>query len=190
MTDKDLVAEQADLESVDQVQTGESADTDAAANSPVDEVGELSPTDIEGDLAADYLEGFLDIADLDGDIDTYSAAGRAYVSIITESDILVGKDGEVLDALQELSRLAVMNETGNRCRMMLDIADFRKNRKIELQALAEDACAEVSATKEPVRLDPMNSFERKVVHDVVTKNGLVSESEGEEPQRRVVISAG
>ncbi len=149
---------------------------------------ELSATDLEADVAADYLEAVLDIADLDGDIDTYSSGGRAHVSILTESELLVGKDGEVLEALQELARLAVMSETGKRSRMMLDIANFRHNRTIELKALAEDACTEVKASNEPVRLNAMNAFERKVVHDVVAKNDLFSESEGEEPNRRVVVS--
>ena len=141
----------------------------------------------EGEIAADYLEELLDIADLDGDIDTFNEGGRAHVSIITESDVLVGKDGEVLEALQELTRLAVMTETGHRSRLMLDIAGHRDRRRKELQELASDAVAEVNATGEAVRLAPMNPFERKIVHDVVAAAGLVSESEGEEPRRRVVV---
>ena len=141
----------------------------------------------EGDLVADYLEELLDIADLDGDIDTYVEGGRAHVSIVTEGDQLVGKDGEVLDALQELARLAVMTETGHRSRLMLDIAGHRERRRKELQVLATDAIAEVKTSGESVRLAPMNPFERKIVHDVVAEAGLVSESEGVEPQRRVVV---
>ncbi len=143
--------------------------------------------DAEGDIAADYLEELLDIADLDGDIDTYVEGGRAHVSIVTEGDQLVGKDGEVLDALQELARLAVMTETGHRSRLMLDIAGHRERRRKELQVLATDAIAEVKTSGESVRLAPMNPFERKIVHDVVAEAGLVSESEGMEPQRRVVV---
>ena len=141
----------------------------------------------EGEIAADYLEELLDIADLDGDIDTYVEGGRAHVSIVTEGDQLVGKDGEVLDALQELARLAVMTETGHRSRLMLDIAGHRERRRKELQVLATDAIAEVKTSGESVRLAPMNPFERKIVHDVVAEAGLVSESEGMEPQRRVVV---
>jgi len=141
----------------------------------------------EGDIVADYLEELLDIADLDGDIDTYVEGGRAHVSIVTEGDQLVGKDGEVLDALQELARLVVMTETGHRSRLMLDVAGHRDRRRKELKALAAEAVAEVNATGEPVRLAPMNPFERKIVHDVVAHAGLVSESEGVEPKRRVVI---
>ena len=145
------------------------------------------PLDAEGDVAADYLEELLDIADLDGDIDTYSEGGRAHISIVTESQVLVGKDGEVLDALQELARLAVMTETGHRSRLMLDIAGHRDRRRKELQVLAHDAIAEVKTSGEAVRLSPMNPFERKIVHDALAEAGLVSESEGVEPKRRVVV---
>lgn len=141
----------------------------------------------EGEIAADYLEELLDIADLDGDIDTYSEGGRAHVSIVTEGDELVGRDGEVLEALQELARLAVMTETGHRSRLMLDVAGYREKRRKVLQELAQDAVAAVTESNESVRLAPMNPFERKIVHDVVAAAGLVSESEGEEPQRRVVV---
>ncbi|MFC2640958.1 MAG: protein jag [Propionibacterium acidifaciens] len=141
----------------------------------------------EGDIAADYLEELLDIADMDGDIDTYTEGDRAHVSVVTEDETLVGRDGEVLEALQELSRLAVMTETGHRSRLMLDIAGHREKRRKELQLLAQDAINEVNETGEPVRLSPMNPFERKIVHDAVAAAGLFSESEGTEPQRRVVV---
>jgi spoIIIJ-associated protein len=141
----------------------------------------------EGEIAADYLEELLDIADLDGDIDTYVEGGRAHVSIVTDGDLLVGSDGSVLEALQELARLAVMTETGRRSRLMLDIAGHRDRRRKELEALAKDAIGDVKESGEPVRLAPMNPFERKIVHDVVAAAGLVSESEGEEPRRCVVV---
>lgn len=141
----------------------------------------------EGEIAADYLEELLDIADMDGDIDTFNEGGRAHVSILTDSEVLVGRDGEVLEALQELARLAVMTESGHRSRLMLDIAGHREKRRTVLQDLARDAVTEVTATGEAVRLSPMNPFERKVVHDAVANAGLVSESEGEEPNRRVVV---
>lgn len=143
--------------------------------------------DNEGEIAADYLEELLDIADLDGDIDTYSEGGRAHVSVLTKASLLVGKDGEVLEALQELARLAVMTETGHRSRLMLDIAGHRDKRRKVLQELAGVAIAEVKESGEAVRLAPMNPFERKIVHDAVAQAGLVSESEGEEPRRRVVV---
>lgn len=152
-----------------------------------DQDGTENPLDTEGEIAADYLEELLDIADLDGDIDTFVEGGRAHVSIVTDADVLVGKDGEVLDALQELSRLAVMTETGHRSRLMLDIAGHRDRRRRELQDLASDAVQEVKDSGDPVRLSPMNPFERKIVHDAVAAAGLTSESEGEEPRRRVVV---
>ena len=147
----------------------------------------VDPLDKEGDIAADYLEELLEIADLDGDIDIYTEQDRAHVSIVTDSEVLVGRSGEVLDALQELARLAVMTETGKRSRLMLDVAGFRERRRTELQGLATEAIVEVQQSGEPVRLSPMNPFERKIVHDVVAGAGLFSESEGIEPNRRVVI---
>jgi spoIIIJ-associated protein len=129
----------------------------------------------------------LDIADLDGDIDTYIEGERAHVSIVSESQVLVGPNGQVLDALQELTRLAVMTETGDRSRLMLDVAGYRDRRRQELVALATDAIAEVKSGGEKIALAPMNPFERKIVHDAVAAAGLTSESEGEEPKRHVVV---
>ena len=173
----------------------EGADEEDTAEAPAaDPDGQRSRKDereeelvAEGDIAADYLEELLDIVDMDGDIDTYTEGDRAHVSVVTEDETLVGRDGEVLEALQELSRLAVMTETGHRSRLMLDIAGHREKHRKELQLLAQDAINEVNETGEPVRLSSMNPFERKVVHDAVAAAGLFSESEGTEPQRRVVV---
>lgn len=169
-----------DLESGDDVEDEDDEESDNK------EPGD--PLDEEGDIAADYLEELLDIADLDGDIDTYVESGRAHVSIVTDSQTLVGKDGKVLEALQELSRLAVMTEVGHRSRLMLDIAGYRESRRKELVALATEAIQSVKETGEPAHLTPMNPFERKIVHDAVAAAGLVSESEGVEPKRHVVIT--
>jgi len=155
---------------------------------PATEEDHENPLVTEGDIAADYLEDLLDIADLDGDIDTYVENGRAHVSIVTDNQTLVGEDGKVLEALQELSRLAVMTETGHRSRLMLDVAGFRENRRKELAILATEAVQSVKESGEPVSLAPMNPFERKIVHDVVADAGLFSESDGVEPRRHVVIS--
>jgi spoIIIJ-associated protein len=171
-----------------EVPSEETVAVDALGDEPSESASKrVLALDNEGEIAADYLEELLDIADLDGDIDTYSEGGRAHVSIVTESEELVGRDGEVLEALQELARLAVMTETGHRSRLMLDVAGYRDKRRKVLQDLAQDAVAAVSESGEAVRLAPMNPFERKIVHDVVAGAGLVSESEGEEPQRRVVV---
>ena len=149
----------------------------------------------EGDLAADYLEELLDIVDLDGDIEIDVENGRALVEIVTgdaEPDRrlkrLIGRHGEVLEALQELTRLAVQSQTGERSRLMLDIAGYRSNRRLELQELVERLGAQVQETGEPVQLNPMNPFERKVCHDKAAEMGLYSESEGMAPNRYVVLS--
>lgn len=186
--------EAVETEAVDDTDAAEddAADDDAAEDDAADDdaAKPSSSADVlenEGEIAADYLEELLDIADLDGDIDTYVEGGRAHVSIVTEGDLLVGSDGQVLEALQELARLAVMTETGRRSRLMLDIAGHRDRRRKELQEIAGDAISEVKESGEAVRLAPMNPFERKIVHDVVAAAGLVSESEGEEPRRCVVV---
>ena len=171
----------------DDVESEDSDDNDSDGGENDDEeTGD--PLDEEGDIAADYFEELLDIADLDGDIDTYVESGRAHVSIVTDSQTLVGKDGKVLEALQELSRLAVMTEVGHRSRLMLDIAGYRESRRKDLVVLATEAIQSVKETGEPAHLAPMNPFERKIVHDAVAAAGLVSESEGVEPKRHVVIT--
>ena len=147
----------------------------------------------EGEIAADYLEELLDIADIDGDIDIDVDHGRAAVEIVSEDDDdralrrLTGRDGEVLDALQELTRLAVQAKTGERSRLMLDIAGHRAARRAELVAVAEEAIARVKESGQPVALEAMNPFERKVVHDAVASAGLASDSEGVERRGQVVI---
>lgn len=163
----------------------ETAETPAGAPSRLEE---------EGEIAADYLEELLDIADLDGDIDIGVEHGRAAVEIVSDEDPgaltrLVGKDGEVLDALQELTRLAVQTRTGDRSRLMLDVAGHRAAQRRELEGVATEAIAQAKESGKPVALEPMNPFERKVVHDAVgTVDGVVSSSEGEEPRRCVVVS--
>ena len=148
----------------------------------------------EGEVGADYLEDLLDIVDLGGDIDIDIDHGRASIAIVAaeagdERDLadLVGRDGEVLEAVQELTRLAVQARTGNRSRLMLDINGYRARRRVELTGIAQAAVEKVLATGQAVSLEPMNPFERKVCHDVVAAAGLVSESEGAEPHRHVVV---
>jgi spoIIIJ-associated protein len=160
-----------------------------------DDQGETPATRLveEGDIAADYLEDLLDIVDLGGDIDIDIDHGRASVAIVADDEsaralrTLVGPGGEVLDAIQELTRLAVQTQTGERSRLMLDIAGYRQARRAELVAVADEAIAKVRSTGEPLALSAMNPFERKVVHDAVAAGGLTSDSEGMEPNRRVVI---
>jgi len=144
----------------------------------------------EGDIAGDYLERLLDILDYDGDIDLDVEASRAVVSIDGGEDLekLVGPRGNVLESLQELTRLAVQQETGTRSRLMLDIAGWRADRREELKDLGTATAQKVLSSGERVRLQPMTPFERKVVHDAVAAvAGVHSESEGEDPRRRVVV---
>ncbi len=147
----------------------------------------------EGDYAADYLEDLLDISELDGDIEISVEADRAAVAIVMEDGAdrrlkrLIGRHGETLDALQELTRLAVQSKTNERSRLMLDILGYRDGRRKAIQAIARDAVEQVQETGEDVALKPMNPFERKVVHDVVAEAGLYSDSSGIGPNRHVVI---
>ncbi|MBV7411252.1 single-stranded DNA-binding protein [Dermabacteraceae bacterium TAE3-ERU27] len=143
----------------------------------------------EGDIAADYLEELLDIADLDGDIDIDVDGDRASLEIRSADQLsdMNGSRGELLEALQELTRLAVQTKTGNRSRLMLDIGGFRAQRKASLEERAEDAIEQVAETGQPVHLQPMNAFERKVIHDVVREAGLASASDGEGKQRHVIV---
>jgi spoIIIJ-associated protein len=144
----------------------------------------------EGEIAGDYLEELLDLLDFDGDIDLDVEGDRAVVSIDGGGDLtkLVGRKGEVLDALQELTRLAVHQKTGERSRLMLDIARWRRHRRDELAALGEKVARRVLESGEREELAPMTPFERKIVHDAVAAiDGVHSESEGVEPSRRVVI---
>ena len=154
----------------------------------------VSRLEEEGEIGADYLEELLDIADLGGDIDIDIDHGRASIAVVASEEgderelaDLVGRDGEVLEAVQELTRLAVQARTGNRSRLMLDINGYRADRRIELTKVAQEAVTKVLTSGEAVSLEPMNPFERKVCHDVVAAAGLVSESEGAEPHRYVMV---
>jgi spoIIIJ-associated protein len=196
----DLLGEDEELVEVadsDDDLADETGEVEGAAEDLADEADEddedgeeddLSSLEDEGDIAADYIEGLLDIADLDGDIDMDVEGDRAVVSVVGATlDELVGDDGEVLEALQELTRLAVHRKTGTRARLMLDVGGFRVRRRAELADLGRSIADEVTRTGEPKKLRAMSPFERKIIHDAVAVAGLRSESEGEEPNRRVVV---
>ena len=190
--EQELSPEEQELDGV--VDSGDVVDDDLADEDVADEDDiddedvDLSILEEEGDIAADYIEGLLDIADLDGDIDMDVEGDRAVVSVVGATlDELVGDDGEVLEALQELTRLAVHRKTGVRARLMLDVGGFRARRRAELAELGRSVAAEVERTGEPKKLRAMSPFERKIIHDAVALAGLRSESEGEEPNRRVVV---
>jgi len=178
-----------DAELTEDEDTGDEATGDEASAEEAPSVSKrLQRLEQEGDIAADYLEDLLDIADLDGDLDMDVDGDRAAVSIVgADLSQLVGSNGEVLDALQELTRLAVYRETGERSRLMLDIGGYRAGKKEALEKLAAEAVARVKETGEPLALDAMSPFERKVVHDVVAAAGLTSESAGVEPRRHVIV---
>jgi spoIIIJ-associated protein len=177
-----------EVDEVDEVDESDDAVLDDEAQDAEGQPSRVEELEREGDIAADYLEELLDIADLDGDLDMDVEGDRAAVSIVgADLSHLVGDRGEVLEALQELTRLAVYRETGERSRLMLDISGFRAGKRTELERLAEETVARVKADGEPVSLDPMSPFERKVVHDAVAAAGLTSESEGVEPRRYVVV---
>ncbi len=186
MSEQPVTEDQVDDEAVEQ-----STDASSVGDGTADETPRVQQLEQEGDIAADYLEELLDIADLDGDLDMDVDGDRAAVSIVgADLSQLVGGRGEVLEALQELTRLAVYRETGERSRLMLDISGYRAEKRAELVALAETSVARVKETGESVSLDAMSPFERKVVHDAVAAGGLTSESEGVEPRRYVVILPG
>ena len=173
-------------EAVPESDVAESADDEAAE--PGDGVVSSVDLEQESEIAADYIEGLLDVADLDGDIDMDVEGDRPVVSVVGATlTELVGPRGEVLEALQELTRLAVHRQTGTRSRIMLDVGGYRARRRQELAELGRRVAEEVSRTGVPQRLDAMTPFERKVVHDAVAAAGCRSESEGEEPSRRVVV---
>jgi spoIIIJ-associated protein len=166
--------------------TPESPDDEAAE--PDDSAASSADLEQESEIAADYIEGLLDVADLDGDIDMDVEGDRPVVSVVGATlTELVGSRGEVLEALQELTRLAVHRQTGTRSRIMLDVGGYRARRRQELAELGRRVAEEVGRTGVPQRLDAMTPFERKVVHDAVADAGCRSESEGEEPSRRVVV---
>jgi spoIIIJ-associated protein len=152
----------------------------------------LADLEQEGEIAADYIEGLLDIIDMDGDLDLDVEGGRAVVAVVGDGlDKLIGTGGETLEALQELTRRAVLQKTGTRSRLMLDVGGHRARRRVELRKIAIAAASRAIERGESEKLAPMTPFERKVVHDVVAEiDGVHSESEGEEPSRRVVILLG
>ena len=195
LPDADLASDDAVVESAVVVtvaspvadESEEDDDSDEDEDEDSDDDGD--PLVREGDVAGDYLERLLDILDVDGDIDLDVEGDRASVAIVGGNlGTLIGPDGATLEALQELTRLAVAQDTGVRSRLMLDVGGFRAKRRSDLTALAGEAARRVAQSRQPERMSPMNPFERKVVHDVIAAvTGVRSESEGEEPNRRVVV---
>lgn len=186
--DADL--EVANLDDVDDDEAADDEDAEAPTNGGGKATGDLFR---ESEIAADYVEGLLDILDYDGDIDELVVSGRPVVEVVEGGDgrrlqALVGQRGATLEALQELSRLAVFRQTGSPSRLLLDVGGYRAARRKELAAIAKNAAEKVKEYGEPVRLEAMSAFERKCVHDVINAlAGVESESEGVEPARRIVV---
>ncbi|TQJ25882.1 spoIIIJ-associated protein [Micromonospora sp. A202] len=185
---EDDETEDDETEADDDAEADDDTDTAAAGGRTKKAVGE-GDLFRQSEIAADYVEGLLDILDYDGDIDELVAAGRPMVEVVGERlQNLVGQRGATLEALQELTRLAVFRQTGTPSRLLLDVGGYRANRRKELAAVAKNAVEKVKEHGEPVRLDAMSAFERKCVHDVVNAmSGVASESEGVEPNRRIVV---
>ncbi|WP_369257395.1 Jag family protein [Geodermatophilus amargosae] len=185
----DAVLEPTDETAADPIPVGQVPADAASGNGRAAAAGGTDLLVREGDVAGDYLERLLDILDVDGDIDLDVEGDRASVAIVGgDLDDLVGSDGAVLEALQELTRLAVAQATGVRSRLMLDVGGYRARRRADLTSMAGEAARRVAGSGQAERLAPMNPFERKVVHDVIAGvAGVRSESEGEEPHRRVVV---
>jgi spoIIIJ-associated protein len=178
------VSESTDVETTPEDVTDETTEEGTESGRP----SKVERLEQEGEIAADYLEELLEIADLDGDLDMDVEGDRATVSIVgADLPQLVGDKGEVLEALQELTRLAVYRETGERSRLMLDVSGHRAARRTALEEQAAQVIAQVKESGESVSMEPMSPFERKVVHDAVAAAGLTSESEGVEPRRYVVV---
>ncbi|MEV0131289.1 R3H domain-containing nucleic acid-binding protein [Dactylosporangium sp. NPDC050688] len=183
---------------LDEVEDGDAAEAEAGDAAPAAAGGNgRAAADLfrESEIAADYVEGLLDILDYDGDIDELVVSGRPVVEVVEGGDgsgrrlqALVGQRGATLEALQELSRLAVFRQTGSPSRLLLDVGGYRALRRKELGAIAKNAAEKVKEYGEAVRLEPMSAFERKCVHDVINAlPGVESESEGVEPARRIVV---
>ncbi|MET8353486.1 R3H domain-containing nucleic acid-binding protein [Micromonospora sp. NPDC005206] len=178
---------EADETEADDTEAGD--DTEAAAGGREKKTAGEGELFRQSEIAADYVEGLLDILDYDGDIDELVAGGRPVVEVVgARLQNLVGQRGATLEALQELTRLAVFRATGTPSRLLLDVGGYRANRRKELAAVAKNEVEKVKEYGESVRLEPMSAFERKCVHDVVNAmSGVVSESEGVEPSRRIVV---
>jgi spoIIIJ-associated protein len=176
-------------------------DAAAGGEDPVlpDEVGEASTSQVDessdeelfqqSEIAADYVEGLLDVLDMDGDIDELVANGRPVVEVVGgQLQSLIGPRGATLEALQDLARLAVFRHTGKPSRLLLDVGGYREKRRTELAAVARNAIERVKEHGQPIELEPMSAFERKCVHDVINAtDGVVSESHGQEPNRRITV---
>ncbi|GAA2216810.1 protein jag [Micromonospora olivasterospora] len=187
--DQSVDEEPTQIAATEDIEAEEADEAEAGTGAREKKVPAESELFRQSEIAADYVEGLLDILDYDGDIDELVSGGRPVVEVVGgRLQNLVGQRGATLEALQELARLAVFRQTGTPSRLLLDVGGYRANRRKELAAVAKNAVEKVKEYGEPVRLEPMSAFERKCVHDVVNAmSGVESESEGVEPNRRIVV---
>ena len=171
-------------------------DTETVETPPTDEsentVRSVSELEAEGDIAADYIEELLDIADLDGDIDIDTRGGRAYLSVSAgegSTNLRILSKPDTVNALQELTRIAVQTKTGSFSRLILDVGGSRDARASELAILVDKAISRIDEGAESASLPPMSSYERKLIHDIAAERGYSSESEGEGRDRHNVITS-
>jgi spoIIIJ-associated protein len=157
---------------------------------------DVSEDDLEeqGEVAAEFLEGLLARMGLTADVEPTFEDGTMYVDVLGEGPddedmgLLIGRHGQTLEALQELTRVAVGQRTGLRARIVVDVEDYKRRQRSRLEAKAREVAKRVSRSGREEELEPMSPFDRKLVHDAVaTIGGVTSASRGEEPDRRVVI---
>jgi spoIIIJ-associated protein len=164
-------------------------------SSPEDEAESAEDLEEQGDLAAEFVEHLLDLLGIPGDAEPNLSDGVMYVDVWGEDSdgmgLLIGRHGQTLDALQEVVRGAVQRRLETKCRVVVDVEDYRKRRRAQLVSRVQGMARRVKRTGRPERLEPMNSFDRKTVHDSVAEiGGVETASEGEDPERRVVIRRG
>lgn len=178
------------MSDVTDIQTPDLETPDLENDAPEEAAPSASQLEEEGDVAADYIEELLDITDLDGDIEIDARGGRAYLSVTSSEDtnLRLLSRPDTVAALQELTRIAVQTKTGAFSRLILDIGGSREARVAELAILVDKAVERIDAGAASAALPPMSSYERKLVHDIVSERGFSSASEGEGRDRHTVIT--
>ena len=189
-TENSAVDTEAVIDSAPAEASAPADDSTSSEESAQDEAPTTSQLEEEGEIAADYIEELLDITDLDGDIEIDTRGGRAYVSVNSSEDtnLRLLSRPDTVAALQELTRIAVQTKTGSFSRLILDVGGSREARVAELTILVEKAVERIEAGADSAALPPMSSYERKLVHDVVSERGFSSQSEGEGRDRHTVIT--
>ncbi|MDP9241962.1 MAG: Jag N-terminal domain-containing protein [Actinomycetota bacterium] len=162
----------------------------------IEETQSVEDLEEQADVVVEFLEGLLRRMGIDAGVETNYFEKTMYVDILGSDEeegdddmaLLIGRHGQTLEAVQEVVRVAVGQRTGERCRVIVDVEDYKKRRRSRLAARAKDLAKRVQRTGREETLEPMNPYERKIVHDAAGSiTGISTESSGEEPERRVVI---